>query len=1152
MIKPTLFVGLGTTGLRILKSLRQLMFEEYGREGLPIFRYVSIETDGAVDGTDGNLADGIQVVKATIPTTAPISNKLDPNQPLSIYNEYLEKWLDPRLLNYVESFMKGASNIRMAGRLCLWENWAAVRGALDAAHNAIIAPDTTTKTVATLSKLYATKGLPVPDGGIIDDTNVNTYIVGSLCGGSCSGMLIDVAYFCGHLLGVGVTKNVYGIFTMFDEQQAAGKDAAIAVPSANCFASLWELNYYNHLDTIYDITFPSGQKVRTAKTPFDYVSFVSRSNMTGGIFAKGGKFDEDGLNLMVALNLFADTAGDTDGQKAAILTDGVGFPGIGGLKEVPKGEIPIMVRSMASFGLTAVWYPKYRIASAASCLIGRSLCERWLDAHVDLAVIVTNASKEWVSIFDGNIGVLAAPKGQLPIKDRIENHLNKAEATFNKATSANHLKHLMETFPSDKDGPYRNQFAQGGEYFDLMNMQVPVCKKAFLSAIEQVLNIQLAKIDVGGTYGLGDVRAFFVELDKEIARKIEEIPTNLPSFDLNQLGFDLMDGAENNRWTKLIFLQDQSVKAQQKELITHYRRMIIGSGRNSIYQSLRNHFLRPVLQEVRKCLGFGVPVMDAGTLTIRQKLDRIEANLKSCVSKFDDEYNEAIDQSAATAVKIVTNNPQNRVDKDAETISAKIEKMNTLPALLKGKTMAAFLDQEDKSIITQMTETYQRLSLDEIPVKNVVEQVRNILGAGGSEEIEIKNLAKRSDVYQNFIGGYESFNFVPPLRIISGHDPTEDRAVLTSLQEHFVEPTGIQTFERIGISAVDHLLFFYKAESGFALDDLASYRMLKNQFETKPGKFGHYTHQNPDFYDLTRYHKTQKLQRWCQVLVRLVPEICNRIDENAFDGVFRLDYGRYVFDYRIDSQLESLGLNNHQDGIKMLSSIKNTDAYNEFIEAVQSKFMILGREKIIENIINPMLLEVENLNTRTKLSRYFNQFLDEVYSDNVFTDTADDDDDFESYFSNVNFPTHENTQSQEAPSTSAEPNQNVPNEPAENTTADSSDDYGDINVEETEVEVRTFNQTGSTSGTEDYSDNTDANKFAESSDDATDEVVWAEAETETEHSPTEEEPSPKQQPHPEVVPETDTQQKQQKPAKPFSVADVDPKILRRDSPRKKE
>ena len=35
MIRPTLFVGLGTTGTNILKYLRRLMFEEYGRAGLP-------------------------------------------------------------------------------------------------------------------------------------------------------------------------------------------------------------------------------------------------------------------------------------------------------------------------------------------------------------------------------------------------------------------------------------------------------------------------------------------------------------------------------------------------------------------------------------------------------------------------------------------------------------------------------------------------------------------------------------------------------------------------------------------------------------------------------------------------------------------------------------------------------------------------------------------------------------------------------------------------------------------------------------------------------------------------------------------------------------------------------------------------------------
>ena len=44
MIKPTIFIGLGTTGAYILKVLRELMSEEYGNGGLPIFRYVAIET----------------------------------------------------------------------------------------------------------------------------------------------------------------------------------------------------------------------------------------------------------------------------------------------------------------------------------------------------------------------------------------------------------------------------------------------------------------------------------------------------------------------------------------------------------------------------------------------------------------------------------------------------------------------------------------------------------------------------------------------------------------------------------------------------------------------------------------------------------------------------------------------------------------------------------------------------------------------------------------------------------------------------------------------------------------------------------------------------------------------------------------------------
>ena len=415
MIHPTLFVGLGTTGLKILKSLRQLMFEEYGPDGLPIFRYLSIETDGGIDAADKGLTDGIEIVKATIPATAPIRDKLNDAHPK--FNPHLKEWLGPELLDYVAAFAAGAANIRMAGRLCLWENWGAVKGALELGQASISAPATIADAVGSLTKHYAAKGLPIPADGPIDVKETNVYIVGALCGGSCSGMLTDVAYFCKNLLGAGATKNVYGIFTMYDAGQAAGKDAAIAVRAANCYAALWELNYYSFLRTTYDITFPSGQRVRTTEPPFDYVGFVSRSNRTGGIFSKpDASFDENGLNFMVALNLFADTAGDTDGQKNAILTDAKSFTGIGELKQVPKGQIPMMVRVMASFGLTAVWYPKYRIATAAACLVSQSLCENWLGTHVDQLGTVTQAKKEWKTILNENIEVLAAPKGQPALK----------------------------------------------------------------------------------------------------------------------------------------------------------------------------------------------------------------------------------------------------------------------------------------------------------------------------------------------------------------------------------------------------------------------------------------------------------------------------------------------------------------------------------------------------------------------------------------------------------------------------------------------------------------------------------------------------------------------------------------------------------------
>ena len=146
-IRPTLYVGLGTTGMTILNHLRVLNHNEYGSAEYPIFRYVSIETDTSNNGTvsevDGNLAymsyddrgvptiydnqprpesAGNKVIHTIIPATEPIRNKIDSSH--SSYNKHLYEWLYPGILDLdATTRAGGAGNLRMVGRLSLWENW---------------------------------------------------------------------------------------------------------------------------------------------------------------------------------------------------------------------------------------------------------------------------------------------------------------------------------------------------------------------------------------------------------------------------------------------------------------------------------------------------------------------------------------------------------------------------------------------------------------------------------------------------------------------------------------------------------------------------------------------------------------------------------------------------------------------------------------------------------------------------------------------------------------------------------------------------------------------------------------------------------------------------------------------------------------------
>lgn len=844
MIKPTIFIGLGTTGTNILKTFRQLIFEEYGHAGLPIFRYIAIETTEHETGDNPpqfEEYERISVVNATIASLAPIQMRLDPNHPY--YNPHLAEWLNPDLLNQTQSFTDGAANIRMAGRLCLWENWVAICRSLSSARNAIISADSVPGTQQILRQHYEAKNLGVPYQ-LVDNNGVDVYIFGSLCGGTCSGMLIDIAYLLRNLLSQYNGNEVTGIFTMYDRFSAEGWDLTDAIRAANCYSSLSELNYYNHPNTIYEVIFPNDLRVNTPQKPYDYELIVSPTgkNPNTRFVSSDGRIDEDGLNLMVALNLFAESAADTDGHKKAIRTDWVGFEGFGALKLVSRGEIPTMTRGLASFGLTAVWYPKYRIATAAACRISRELCQNWLSASTSGSTILRDTEQAWDTIRQ-SADILASPEGigQPSLRDEIETELNKACQVFNQEASVNTLRYWLNKLPGGVADPVTDRFDISGRYYAWMKAKVGECQKAFSEAIDNTLKDQLAKIDFQGEYGLADVRAFFEELDQIIEQALLRCPERLPILDLNALDFEPMHRAEKNIWLKITGRKKRVVEIHREKLIEDYRQLIIGH--EGIYPKMRNYFLRPVLEAARAKLGFGV---HSDGLTIKQQLDQITVNLEHCEQELQEEYKYVIRPPKYGCVKIVTNNLQNSIETDAESLSAQIVDDAPHPTLFVEDghpiTMDTFFNKEHEEMKLWMIETYRDLALRRI------NQTAEALATTKTQELlnvtdnDIEDLARRSNPYQEFVPEYQPFVLEPRTKIIVGHDPTNYR--LNNLQMNL-------GFDRTSNSSVDRFLFFYEEEAGFAPNDLAVYELLKHHFESSPGAYGHSTHQDSNFYDLS-------------------------------------------------------------------------------------------------------------------------------------------------------------------------------------------------------------------------------------------------------------------------------------------------------------
>ncbi|WP_414753086.1 tubulin-like doman-containing protein [Anabaena sp. CCY 9910] len=362
-INRTICIGLGGTGRDVLMRIRRLIVDRYGDlSNLPIVSFVHLDTDKAATQVTGirtgSTYHGVDLsfreaekVSATM-SAKEVTMFVEGLERRSEYTRYgpydhIARWFPPQLLRNIKAVEEGAKGIRPVGRLAFFHNYQKIKTAIETAERLTRGHDA----------LLLRKGLRVEPG-------LNIFVIGSLCGGTGSGMFLDVAYSLRHLYG---EQGAQIVSYLVISPELYGNTPNM---SANTYAALKELNYYSTPGTkfaaCYDIE--NLEFLQEKRPPFDYTYLVS--HQTGGEYQI---LDQGKLCNVIAHKIALDFSGEL-----APVIKGHRDNFLQHIIQWDKHPRPNSQRYL-TFGLAAIYFPRDTIVEIALTRVSLALVKFWLN-----------------------------------------------------------------------------------------------------------------------------------------------------------------------------------------------------------------------------------------------------------------------------------------------------------------------------------------------------------------------------------------------------------------------------------------------------------------------------------------------------------------------------------------------------------------------------------------------------------------------------------------------------------------------------------------------------------------------------------------------------------------------------------------------------
>ena len=310
VIKRTLYVGLGGTGMSALLNTKKMFIDTYG-EVPPMIGFLGLDTDsGAYKKSlmSKKAPEGKVFLEANEQLPITVENAME------IYEYEKENlgWLPEDNLKHLTSMTLGAGQVRTNGRFALTVNRDKVEKRVNAILNNI------SLAIHDESKKYK------PASG----DEIEIAIVFSVCGGTGCGTFINTAYL---LREIAPKAKISGYAVLPNVFRAMLRGAGAARLAPNAFGAIRDLDYLMSMTGTskshdFQIKYLD-ETITVNKRPFDAVFFIDNKNANGAVYANMDKLSE-----MISLALV--TASGALATDSASISDNVS-------KEISEGNFDV-------------------------------------------------------------------------------------------------------------------------------------------------------------------------------------------------------------------------------------------------------------------------------------------------------------------------------------------------------------------------------------------------------------------------------------------------------------------------------------------------------------------------------------------------------------------------------------------------------------------------------------------------------------------------------------------------------------------------------------------------------------------------------------------------------------------------------------------